>query len=49
MLETIIALAISITPYILIGLGLLGVWLLFARTTGKFVASGIKAVQVGSS
>jgi hypothetical protein len=38
MLETIVAYAMMAMPYLLIGVGVLGVFLLLARLTVKFAA-----------
>ena len=38
MLETIVAYAVAASPYILIGVGVLGLFLLLARVTVKFAA-----------
>jgi len=38
MLETIIAYAVTATPYVLIVVGVLGLFLLLARVTVKFAA-----------
>lgn len=42
MLETIVAMATVAAPYVLIAVGALGLFLLLARATTKFVAPAIR-------
>jgi hypothetical protein len=43
MLETLVSFAVMIAPYVLIAAGALGIFLLVARMTAKFVAPAVKA------
>lgn len=43
MLETVLILLTEATPFILLGLGVLGAFLLLARMTGRTVAQAVRA------